>query len=383
MTARPHLRRGTRAHRGGGVLLVLATLAILVVGLVGASPALAADSGVEKARAELAQSRVKVDQALDLARAGDRDEAYDARAQRLPRPLRVRRGPAAPARPEPRARHRVQVRRAAQRDPRAASRRRCRDTTSRAVRGGLARRRARAGREGRRGARDRVRLLVRILFREGVEAVLLIAILLGSLAAGSAANYKRPLGWGVAGARSSRRVTCGSLTTLVLDIAPVNRELLEAITALVAVVVLVAVSFWLVSRLEHRRRMEFMRARIAGAIAAGTPLPSSASGSPRSTARASRPCSSTRRSRCSPRGSGSTSARRAHRRVALGGVGYAILGLGRKLPLKPLLIAGASMLLLLRSRSSATRCARSSRPTLLGATPVAPTLRGCPSSPPS
>ena len=31
-----------------------------------------------------------------------------------------------------------------------------------------------------------------ILFREGVEAVLLIAILLGSLAAGSAANYKKP-----------------------------------------------------------------------------------------------------------------------------------------------------------------------------------------------
>src|SRR5215207_2408146 len=32
-----------------------------------------------------------------------------------------------------------------------------------------------------------------IIFREGVEAVLLIAILLGSLAAGSAQNYKRPL----------------------------------------------------------------------------------------------------------------------------------------------------------------------------------------------
>ena len=42
-----------------------------------------------------------------------------------------------------------------------------------------------------------------ILFREGVEAVLLIAILLGSLAAGSAANYKRPLALGVA--RRARR----------------------------------------------------------------------------------------------------------------------------------------------------------------------------------
>ena len=36
-----------------------------------------------------------------------------------------------------------------------------------------------------------------ILFREGIEAVLLIAILLGSLSAGSAHDYKRPLGLGV------------------------------------------------------------------------------------------------------------------------------------------------------------------------------------------
>ena len=56
----------------------------------------------------------------------------------------------------------------------------------------------------------------------------------------------------------------------MIDLAPVNRELLEAITALAAVAVLVLVSFWLVQRLEHRRRMEFMRARTAAAIAAGS-----------------------------------------------------------------------------------------------------------------
>ena len=33
--------------------------------------------------------------------------------------------------------------------------------------------------------------------------------------------------------------------------------------------------------------------------------------------------------------------------VALAGVGYAILGLGKKLPLKPMLITGARILLLL------------------------------------
>jgi high-affinity iron transporter len=186
-----------------------------------------------------------------------------------------------------------------------------------------------------------------ILFREGVEAVLLIAILLGSLAAGSAANYKRPLGLGVAAAGVATALTW-VLTSVVIDIAPVNRELLEAITALVAVVVLIAVSFWLVQRLEHRRRMEFMRARTAAAIAAG--------------------------STAAFVGLGFTAVYRegfetvlfyqalslfaeglmlwvwlgiAAAVAALGAVGYAILGLGKKLPLKPMLITGASVLLLL------------------------------------
>ena len=186
-----------------------------------------------------------------------------------------------------------------------------------------------------------------ILFREGVEAVLLIAILLGSLAAGSAANYKRPLGLGVLAAVVASGIPW-VLATVVIDIAPVNRELLEAITALFAVVVLIGVSFWLVQRLEHKRRMEFMRARTAAAMAAG--------------------------STAAFVGLGFTAVYRegfetvlfyqalalfaeglglwvwlgiAAAVAALGAVGYAILGLGKKLPLKPMLITGASVLLLL------------------------------------
>jgi high-affinity iron transporter len=58
----------------------------------------------------------------------------------------------------------------------------------------------------------------------------------------------------------------------VIDIAPLQRELLEGVTAVLAVGVLFFVSFWLVSQLNQRRRMEFMRARTAGAIAAGSGL---------------------------------------------------------------------------------------------------------------
>ena len=109
-----------------------------------------------------------------------------------------------------------------------------------------------------------------ILFREGLEAVLLIAVLLGSLEAARAANYRRPLVWGVGGAVAATAVTF-LLATFVIEIAPVNREVLEAVTALLAVAVLFWVSFWLVSRLEQKRWMEFMRARTA-AVAAGGAL---------------------------------------------------------------------------------------------------------------
>ena len=51
-----------------------------------------------------------------------------------------------------------------------------------------------------------------------------------------------------------------------------QRELLEGVTAVAAVVVLFAVSFWLVSRLDHKHWLEFMRARVASAISAGSAI---------------------------------------------------------------------------------------------------------------
>jgi high-affinity iron transporter len=56
--------------------------------------------------------------------------------------------------------------------------------------------------------------------------------------------------------------------------------------------------------------------------------------------------------------------------VALGGIGYAVLVLGRKLPLKPLLITGASILLVLSVAfvGNAVRSLQSAD--LIGATPI-------------
>jgi high-affinity iron transporter len=108
-----------------------------------------------------------------------------------------------------------------------------------------------------------------IIFREGLEAVLLVTVLLGYLEAAKANQYRRPILMGMAAAAVATVVTFFVLRT-VLAALPVGREVLEAITALIAVVVLFYVSFWLVARLEQKRWLEFLRARVWSAVSIGS-----------------------------------------------------------------------------------------------------------------
>jgi high-affinity iron transporter len=209
-----------------------------------------------------------------------------------------------------------------------------------------------------------------ILFREGVEAVLLIAILLGSLAAGQASGYRRPLTLGIAGAVAATAATW-ALATLVIDLAPVNRELLEAITALFAVAVLIVVSFWLIARLEQRRRMEFMRARVAGAIAAGSATAFAALGFTAVYREGFETVLFYKALALFAEGLGLWIALGAvTAAAALVGLGYAILKLGRTLPLKPMLVAGASILLLLSVAFSGNAVRSLQESDIVAATPV-------------
>jgi high-affinity iron transporter len=186
-----------------------------------------------------------------------------------------------------------------------------------------------------------------ILFREGLESVLLIAILLGSLASGRATGYRRPLALGVAAAIGATVLTW-LLATLVLDIAPVQRELLEGVTAVVAVVVLFLVSFWLVAQLEQRRRLEFTRARVASAIAAGSSLAFAGLGFTAVYREGFETVLFYQALAIFAKGLGVWVVLGAVTAAAtLAVAAYAVLGLGRKLPFKQLLVAGASTLLLL------------------------------------
>jgi high-affinity iron transporter len=108
-----------------------------------------------------------------------------------------------------------------------------------------------------------------IIFREGLEAVLLLSVLIGFLEASKAGRFKRPILWGVALAGLATLATV-FLLQVVISIAPASRELMEALTGVLAVVVLFWVSFWLISRLEHKRWMEFLKARVWTAVSLGS-----------------------------------------------------------------------------------------------------------------
>ncbi len=108
-----------------------------------------------------------------------------------------------------------------------------------------------------------------IIFREGLEAVLLVSVLLGYLEVAKAGRYRKPILWGMVAGVGATIVTFFLLRT-VLGAIPLGREILEAVTAIVAVVMLFYVSFWLIARLEQKRWMEFLRARVWSAVAMGS-----------------------------------------------------------------------------------------------------------------
>ena len=110
-----------------------------------------------------------------------------------------------------------------------------------------------------------------ILFREGLEATLVVAAILGYLEASRNRQYRGAVLRGVAGALATSIVVF-IIVTAIIRLAPAQRELIEAGTALLAVGVLFWVSFWLVSKIDQRRWMEFVRAKVFAAAATGSGL---------------------------------------------------------------------------------------------------------------
>jgi high-affinity iron transporter len=108
-----------------------------------------------------------------------------------------------------------------------------------------------------------------LLLREGLEAVLLLSVLLTYLETSHHARQKKPILAGVGLAIVATVITFFAVDAIFAAL-PFGREVLEAVVGLMAVAMLFYVSFWLIARLDQRRRMEFLQARVWKAASVGS-----------------------------------------------------------------------------------------------------------------
>ena len=105
-----------------------------------------------------------------------------------------------------------------------------------------------------------------IIVREGLEAVLLVGALLGYLAAtGASKKHKGQIFAGVGAGVVASVLTWGAASTLI-PINGANRELIEGLTALIAVVVLLYVSNWLFQKTYIHDWKNYLRTKLNTAV---------------------------------------------------------------------------------------------------------------------
>ena len=107
-----------------------------------------------------------------------------------------------------------------------------------------------------------------IIFREGLEAVLILGAIITYLEASRNHKFKKYVHYGIGLAIGATAVTW-VIASYIIEISGANRELIEAIAALSATAVLFYVSFWILNKIEHKRWMEFEKAKVFQASAAG------------------------------------------------------------------------------------------------------------------
>ena len=110
-----------------------------------------------------------------------------------------------------------------------------------------------------------------IILREGMEAALLLAVMLTYLAAAGYRELQKYVVMGVVGA-----LVLGILTWWViqfaLGISPLEQEALEGMTSLLAAAVLFSVSFWAIRQIDTRNWKEYIRQKAEHAMRTGSGL---------------------------------------------------------------------------------------------------------------
>ncbi|MEX2152347.1 MAG: cytochrome c/FTR1 family iron permease [Gemmatimonadaceae bacterium] len=107
-----------------------------------------------------------------------------------------------------------------------------------------------------------------IIFREGLEAILVIGAIVAFLLKTGHKERLRSIWIGVGAALAASAVTAVVLQTL-LRAMPATREVIEGVTLLVAVAVLFSVSYWLISKVEAAKWQQFIREKVTDALQHG------------------------------------------------------------------------------------------------------------------
>lgn len=107
-----------------------------------------------------------------------------------------------------------------------------------------------------------------VIFREGLESVLILGAILTYLEASRNTKYKPYVYHGVIIAIGATAITW-YIASYLIKISGANRELIEAIAALSATAVLFYVSFWILNKIEHKKWMEFVKAKVWQASTSG------------------------------------------------------------------------------------------------------------------
>ncbi len=108
-----------------------------------------------------------------------------------------------------------------------------------------------------------------IIFREGLESALIIGAILTYLEASRNERFKKHVYYGIVLALAGTAATWFA-AEYIIDISGAQRELIEAIAGVSAVAVLFWVSFWILNKVETKKWIEFVKAKVWKATTTGS-----------------------------------------------------------------------------------------------------------------
>lgn len=108
-----------------------------------------------------------------------------------------------------------------------------------------------------------------IIFREGLESALIIGAVLTYLEASRNNKFKKHVYYGIIIAIAATAATW-SIAQYIIEISGANREIIEAVAGISAVAVLFWVSFWVLNKIETKKWIEFVKAKVWKATTTGS-----------------------------------------------------------------------------------------------------------------